>query len=72
MLAIPPAMLEEMHLGTDSALELLVRGGELVIRPARKRYTLDELLAQCDPEAPLSTEEREWIDAPAVGRETIP
>jgi hypothetical protein len=35
----------------------------------KPRYTLEELLAQCDPEAPLSDEEREWLDAPAVGRE---
>jgi hypothetical protein len=30
---------------------------------------LDGLLAQCNPTAPISAEEREWLDAPAVGRE---
>jgi addiction module RelB/DinJ family antitoxin len=35
------------------------------------RYTLDELLAQCDPKAPISKEEREWLDTPRVGRELI-
>jgi antitoxin component of MazEF toxin-antitoxin module len=33
------------------------------------RYTLGELVAQCDPDAPLSAENRAWLDAPAVGRE---
>jgi antitoxin ChpS len=33
------------------------------------RYTLDELLAQCDPAAAVTEEDREWIDMPAVGRE---
>ena len=37
----------------------------------RVRYTLDELLAQCDPSAELTPQEREWLDAPAVGRELL-
>ncbi len=45
--------------------------------PAKHRYafdlrhTLADLLAQCDPAAPLSDEDREWLDAPARGRELI-
>ena len=35
----------------------------------RVRYTLDELLAESDYSQPLPPEEREWVDAPAVGRE---
>lgn len=37
----------------------------------RVRYTLDELLAQCDLSAELTAQEREWLDAPAVGREVL-
>ncbi|MDU9567350.1 type II toxin-antitoxin system antitoxin PemI, partial [Escherichia coli] len=29
------------------------------------------LLAQCDPNAEISAEEREWLDAPATGQEEI-
>ena len=36
-----------------------------------KRFTLSDLLAQCDPGAPLSAAEREWIDEPTVGLETL-
>lgn len=36
---------------------------------SRPRYTLDELLAESDYSQPLPPEEREWVDAPAVGRE---
>jgi len=39
--------------------------------PKRRRYTLAELLAQCNPDAPMTPEDREWVDAPAVGRELI-
>lgn len=37
----------------------------------RVRYTLDELLAQCDPSAEMTAQEREWLDAPAVGCELL-
>jgi antitoxin ChpS len=35
----------------------------------RAVYTLDELLAQCDGTIPISDEDREWLNAPSVGRE---
>ena len=37
--------------------------------PRRFRYSLAELMAQCDANTPLSAEDRAWIDAPAIGRE---
>jgi hypothetical protein len=42
--------------------------------PARRgqvRYPLDELLAETDHVHPLPPEQREWLDAPAVGHEVI-
>jgi len=71
MLAIPPALLDELGVGADAAVDLVVRGDELVMRPTRKRYTLDELLARCDPAAPYSDEDRAWLDGGPVGREAI-
>ena len=35
----------------------------------KSRYHLDDLMRQCDLSAPLSAEDREWLDAPAFGRE---
>jgi antitoxin ChpS len=37
----------------------------------KPKYTLEELVAQCDPNAPLSEEDRAWLDAPPVGREVL-
>jgi len=37
----------------------------------RPRYSLAELLAQCDFAQPMSSEEREWVDAGPVGLEDI-
>lgn len=71
MLTLSPAVLEEMHLSAGATVGLEVDGDRLLVKPARPRYTLDELLSQCDPNAPITEEEREWLDAPPVGREII-
>ena len=70
MLAVPPALLELLHLEVGAAVGVVVEGEQLVIKATPKpRYTLEELLAASDYSPPLSDEEREWIDAPLVGKE---
>jgi len=70
MLAIPPALLDILHLGIGARVGLAVDNGRLVVEPqARPRYTLDELLAECDASADMTPEEREWLEAPVVGSE---
>jgi hypothetical protein len=39
--------------------------------PNRRRYNLAELISLCDRDAPLSVEDRAWLDAAAVGREVL-
>jgi antitoxin ChpS len=51
---------------------IAVESGRLVVEPRhRRRYTLHELLAQCDPKAPRSKETREWLKSQPVGGELI-
>ncbi|MCO7637825.1 hypothetical protein NJI34_13665 [Pseudomonas sp. S 311-6] len=45
-------------------------GKQLQATP-RRRYTLDELLAASDYPPVQVKEDREWVDAPPVGRELI-
>ena len=74
MLAVPPALLDVLHLAPGAKVGLAVDNGRLVIEPqARPRYTLVELLAEAEAAGmyPLPAKEREWIDAPAVGNELI-
>ena len=72
MLAVPPAVLEMLHLQAGATVGLIVDGGRLIVQPQpRRRYTLDELLAQCDPSAEPAQEEREWLDARPAGRELL-
>ena len=72
MLAVPPAFLEQLHLQVGATVGLALSDGRLVIEPApRPRYTMAELLAASDYLQPQPIEEREWVDAPAVGGEMI-
>lgn len=72
MLAVPPAILEILGLQAGATVGVSLSGGRLVVEPQpRQHYTLAELLAASDYSQPQPPEEREWVDAPAVGRELI-
>jgi antitoxin ChpS len=72
MLAVPPALLELLHMKAGSSVGVAVDGGRLIVEAApRPRYTLDELLAESDYAQPLSPEDREWLDAPTIGKELL-
>jgi antitoxin ChpS len=72
MLALPPALLDILHLQPGAKVGIAVERGSLIVKPQRRRrYRLDELLAQCDPKARRTQEEQEWLDSKPVGRELI-
>lgn len=73
MLAVPPAVLEILNLGPGAKVGLAVQNGRLVVEAQpRPRYTLDELLAQCNPKIRRrKKEEREWLNDKPKGRELI-
>lgn len=72
MLAVPPAFLDQLHLEAGTEVGLAVEGESLIVSPKqRKRYTMAEILAKSDYTVEQPASEREWIDAPAVGRELI-
>ena len=72
MLAVPPAFLDQLHLQAGATVGVAVADGCLVVDPnPRPRYTRAELLAAADYSEPQPAEEREWVDAPAVGDELI-
>ena len=72
MVAIPKAILEGLDLAVDTKVGMRIERGRLVIEPRpRQRYTLDELLAQCDLTVPPTGEDLAWDASPPVGREEI-
>lgn len=72
MVAIPPALLDVANLTAGGQVALCVEDGKLVIVPQSKpKYSLAELLAQCDPDAATSEEDQDWISSGAVGAEEV-
>jgi len=72
MLAVPPTILNMLHLQAGAPVGFSVEGNRLIVESQpRPHYTLDELLSQCDASQPLSVEDRDWIEGERVGRELL-
>ncbi|HTV34227.1 MAG TPA: antitoxin [Methylocella sp.] len=72
MFAIPKPMLDSLDLHPNQQVGVSISEGRIIVEPkARPRYTLAELLAQCELDQPMTAEDREWLDAPVVSREII-
>ena len=72
MLAVPPALLDILNLQAGATVGIAVERGRIVVEPQRRRrYSLKELLAQCDPKARRGKEQRGWLDSKPVGGELI-
>jgi antitoxin ChpS len=70
MMAVPPAILDLLHLQAGSKIELDIEGEKLVLKPqTRPRYTLNELLTRSGAKKRISKEDREWLDLAPKGRE---
>jgi antitoxin ChpS len=72
MFAIPKSILEGLGLSPNTQVGLSVSDGRLIVDPhPRPRYTLAELMEQCDLSAPVTEEAQAWLDAGPVGREAM-
>jgi antitoxin ChpS len=72
MLTVPRAILQLLGVGAGATVGMDVEAGRLIIDPLPKpRYSLDELLSQCDPGAPPSDEDGAWLAAEPVGSELL-
>ncbi|KGD71939.1 antitoxin [Tatumella morbirosei] len=72
MLSVPPALLKALGLSADSNVGITIENGCLVIAPQKKpHYTLEELLAQCDPHAEGVMPDSQWIDGAPAGKEIL-
>jgi antitoxin ChpS len=73
-LTIPRALVRDLGLSEGARLAVTIHDGKLVAQPLgpeQPRYTLEELLAQCDPSAPRTPEDETWLTDGAVGAEII-
>jgi antitoxin ChpS len=67
---LPAALLRTLNLSVGSFVKAEEVEGALILTPViKKRYSLSELIAQCDPNAPLSEEMKAWDQMTPVGKE---
>ncbi|AXA23346.1 AbrB/MazE/SpoVT family DNA-binding domain-containing protein [Pseudomonas putida] len=68
---LPSTILKQMRLSVGSVLSLDTATGSLVLKPVRSKpkYKLEELMAQCDLDAPEPDELAAWNAIRPVGRE---
>lgn len=73
VLAVPKKILAMLHLSAGSKVEISVENDRLIVQAKTSpRYTLEELLAQCNDEnMAITDEDRTWLDAAPVGKETF-
>jgi antitoxin ChpS len=72
MFAIPRQLVDAVGLTPSSRVAVSVEDGRLVVSPqTRPYYRLEDLVAACDPEAPVSEETRAWLADAPVGREAL-
>ena len=70
IISIPKAIGHILGLHVGSKLELTVVDNKIVLTPADEELSLEELLADSPKECfRVSDEDRQWIDARAVGKE---
>ena len=70
MLAVPPVLLDLLELRSGASVDIDVDDGRLIVVPRpRPRYSLDELLAECDETALDSEADGEWINGKPLGAE---
>lgn len=70
---IPKAVVESVDLQLDQQVNIEAVRGKIIITPVRKKkiYKLDDLLNQCKPGSmTIGDEDKEWLNAEPVGRET--
>jgi antitoxin ChpS len=77
-MTVPAPARKLLHLTEGQEMAVSVEGSKVIMEPApvgevmqtrQPKYTLDELVAGMNPDAPLTDEERAWTDALPAGRE---
>ena len=68
-MVIPNVVMKELNLRPGQSVEGQVSNNQLVLTPISRRYSLDELLAQCDMNATELSEQDVWGKSTPAGDE---
>lgn len=66
---LPTELLGLLKVTLGDKLSVNVQPDGVLLKAARPRYALAELVAQCDPSAPEPADMAAWLDVKPVGRE---
>lgn len=68
-MVIPNVVMKELNLRPGQSVEAQVSNNQLILAPISRRYSLDELLAQCDMNATELSEQDVWGKSTPAGDE---
>ncbi|HCI7706250.1 TPA: type II toxin-antitoxin system antitoxin ChpS [Escherichia coli] len=68
-MVIPNVVMKELNLRPGQSVEAQVSNNQLILKPISRRYSLDELLAQCDMNAAELSEQDVWGKSTPAGDE---
>lgn len=68
-MVIPNVVMKELNLRPGQSVEAQVNNNQLILTPISRRYSLDELLAQCDMNATELSEQDVWGKSTPAGDE---
>ena len=68
-MVIPNVVMKELNLRPGQSVEAQVSNNQLILTPISRRYSLDELLVQCDMNATELSEQDVWGKSTPAGDE---
>lgn len=68
-IVIPKVLRESLALSAGQTVQLEQTEQGLLLKPAKLKYSLKDLIAQCDIHAPMPDDLKDWVNAPNVGNE---
>ena len=68
-MVIPNVVMKELNFRPGQSVEAQVSNNQLILTPISRRYSLDELLAQCDMNAAELSEQDVWGKSTPAGDE---
>lgn len=72
VLTIPTELLQILNIGSGTRVGLEAKNGAILIIPQQKpRYTLKELIAQCDIKARPAPKDSQWLNSASLGKEIL-
>jgi antitoxin ChpS len=67
---LPSALLTQLKVVLGDKLAVEIRPEGVLLTPTRRSYSLSDLVAQCDLNAPVPADLGAWHEANPVGRES--